>query len=125
MRAFVFELNVILYPEIFIVIPFRLFGAIPLVPSQEVNNKHAPRTSPIRQILKMPFFVFIVSFAHLYPIEHRFLDNKIKFTALSALLRLPRLESDGSLSSHLRFIIGNTKRKMGVPIPFEAVGNAH
>ena len=50
---------------------------------------------------------------------------KIKFTALSALLRLPRLESDGSLLSHLCFIIGNTKRKMGVPIPFEAVGNAH
>ncbi len=42
-------------------------------------------------------FLFIVSFAHLYPIEHRFLDNKIKFTALSALLHLPRLESDGSL----------------------------
>jgi len=50
---------------------------------------------------------------------------KIKFTALSALLRLPRLESDGSLSSRLRDMKRNTKKYERFLILLKAVGNAH
>ena len=69
---------------------------------------------------------FIAFFAHLYPIEHRFLDKKIKFTALSALLHLPRLKSDGSLSEpSARYEKGTAKKYERSLIYSKAVGNAH
>ena len=47
------------------------------------------------------------------------------FTALSALLRLPRLESDGSLLSRLRDMKRNTKKYERFLINSEAVRSAH